>query len=93
MSFLLRACLAIGVLSYLAAHRDDPALAARLSAPSVENTASLAWDALPREAREAALSRGTDALVRQVAGSVAGASRDTLAETDRRPAWRGVDAR
>ena len=24
MSFLIRVCLAIGALSYLAAHRDDP---------------------------------------------------------------------
>ncbi|WP_027170646.1 hypothetical protein [Methylobacterium sp. 10] len=93
MSFLIRACLAIGVLSYLAAHRDDPALAARPSAPSLEQTASVAWEALPREARDRALSQGADALVRQVAGSVGGTSRDTLAETDRRPAWRGVDER
>ncbi|MCC0805796.1 hypothetical protein FPV16_06095 [Methylobacterium sp. W2] len=90
MSFLLRACLAIGLLSYLAAHRDDPDLAARLSAPSLGDTASVAWEALPRDARETALSQGADGLIRQMAGSVAGASRDTLAETDRRPAWRGV---
>ena len=93
MSFLIRACLAIGILSYLAAHRDDPGLAARPTAPSVENTASLAWDALPSDVREKALRQGADALVQKVAGSAASTSRDTLAEADRRPAWRGVDER
>lgn len=93
MSFLIRACLAIGVLSYLAAHRDDPDIAARMTSPSLEKSVSVAWGALPADTREKALSQATDGLVRQVAGSLAGSSRDTLAETDRRPAWRGVDDR
>ncbi|MFD1301403.1 hypothetical protein [Methylobacterium marchantiae] len=93
MSFIIRAGLVIGALSYLAAHRDDPASMARLSAPPVQQAVSAAWGALPADAREKALSDGAETIVRQMAGSVAGASRDTLAETDRRPAWRGADGR
>ncbi|WP_019903043.1 hypothetical protein [Methylobacterium sp. 77] len=93
MSFLIRASLVIGALSYLAAQRDDPASMARLQAPSMQQAVSAAWGTLPLETREKAASEGVDTLVRQVTGSVAVASRDTLAETDRRPAWHGVDGR
>lgn len=87
MSFIIRAALAIGVLSYLAAHRIDPALTERTSLPTVERLASAALGSLPLEARDRVLGEGAGVLAHRMAG----VSHDTLAEADRRPAWRGSE--
>ena len=92
MSFLLRAALVIGVLSYLAAARQGsaPVLETAALRPAVEmTTGSLAaLAALPPETREAAARAGTEALSRQLTG--ARPSADTLLPGDRVPAWRGA---
>lgn len=95
MSFLIRAALVIGVLSYLAAARQGAAPSvdtARLRA-TVEMTGSLAplADALPPEARAAALRTGAEGLARHLADPPPSA--DTLSASDRVPAWRGVGGR
>lgn len=95
MSFLLRAALVIGALSYFAAIREQP------RGPSVEShrgvgvpsaTLSGAWDALPVEAPTQAASESPAERARQAAQAQL-RSRDTLAEADRRPAWRGGEDR
>lgn len=112
MSFLLRAALVIGALSYLAATRDQPGrttagpAATSMTAKSDETpsaaaagstllatvgSASAAWSRLPAEARQHLAQEVVVELGRHV-GSVA-ASRDTLAEADRKAAWRGAEGR
>ena len=90
MSFLLRATLVIAALSYCAANRDAPDHG--LQPPvSVASLPSL-WEALPPEIRERAIREGTAQAGRHLATALAlPASRDTLAESDRKPAWRGVE--
>ena len=112
MSFLLRAALVIGALSYLAATRDQPnpivagpaatsmtakpneapsAVAKGSTMLATVGFASAAWSALPAETRQHLAQEAMAELGRHV-GSVA-ASRDTLAEADRKAAWRGTDGR
>lgn len=106
MTFLLRAALVIGALSYLALMRGgaDPAaevrrLAEQVPAPQAALPAVLA--AIPPETRERqgdkllrdVLARGLMAELSRRAGEAEPASRDTLDEVDRRPAWRGVEGR
>ncbi|KQT84454.1 hypothetical protein [Methylobacterium sp. Leaf466] len=85
MSFVLRAVLVIGALSYFAAQRDAPDAGPRAAAVS---PASL-WNALPPDLRERAIREAAAEATRQMPGATS--SRDTLAAADRRPAWRGVD--
>ena len=90
MSYLLRATLVIGALSYCAANRDAPDLALR---PPV-SVASLPaiWEALPPEIRERVIREGTAQAGHHLASALAlPASRDTLAEADRKPGWRGIE--
>lgn len=92
MSFILRAGLVIGALSYLAATRGGssttpPALSLR-SPETATAALGRAWEALPGSTRDAALREGAALVVRH-AGGAAPSSRDTLAEIDRRPSWRG----
>ena len=89
MSFILRAGLVIGALSYLAATRGSPSEPAQGVLPRPEAAAAVvaqAWDALPGPARDAAMREGLAILAR---GASAAPSRDTLAEVDRHPSWRG----
>jgi len=95
MSFLLRATLVIGALSYLAVLRaggDPPA--ARLppgidAALGTDVATGLAgsWTAMPADLRAQIAREGMAELTRRLAAMPA--SRDTLAEADRVPAWRG----
>ena len=109
MSFLLRAALVIGALSYLAATRDQPAatasgpaapaiVAARDAAPTMGSTllatvgsTSAALRDMPPEARQRLAQEAMAELGRHL--GPAGASRDTLADTDRKAAWRGAESR
>jgi hypothetical protein len=103
MTFLLRAALVICALSYLALMRGgaDPAAEARKLAgalPVAPAALPAALDAVPPETRDraarAVLARGLMAeLSRRAAAPDEPASRDTLEEADRQPAWRGVDPR
>lgn len=135
MTFLLRAALAIGALSYLAMMREgaDPAaeagrLAAALPDPravlstampsqttpsqampsqampspagaALPAAAVAALEAVPAETREravrAVLARGLMAELSRRAGAAAEepASRDTLEDGDRQPAWHGAAPR
>lgn len=102
MTFLLRAALVIGALSYLALMRNgaDPAAEARKLAGSLPGAGSVlpaAADAIPPGARERAvrdvLARGLIAELSRRAGADEPASRDTLDEADRQPAWRGAQTR
>ena len=86
MSFLLRAALVIGVLSWLALQRQGKALPGAAIVRGAE-TAFAAWDALPAPVREAASREAGAEVVRRVRG--APASADTLDDGDRKPAWRG----
>ncbi|KQT47881.1 hypothetical protein ASG52_11510 [Methylobacterium sp. Leaf456] len=94
MTFLLRAALVIGVLSYLAATRQGTAPtgldAAALRSTVATTTGSLASLAasLPPEARTEALRLGGEAVARRLTGQPASA--DTLSASDRAPAWRGA---
>ncbi|WP_232631938.1 hypothetical protein [Methylobacterium sp. Leaf118] len=96
MSFLLRAALVIGVLSYFAATRQgtapDTLDTARLRS-TVTMTGSLPSlaAALPPEARADALRMGAEALAHRLADPPPSA--DTLAPSDRLPAWRGSGGR
>lgn len=112
MSFLLRAALVIGALSYFAATRDQPATSA--SGPTATATAaardpaatilatgstvlatvgsaSAAWSALPGESRQRLAQDAMAELGRHV--GTASVSRDTLADADRKAAWRGAEGR
>lgn len=87
MSFVVRAGLAIAILSYFAATREQSGPLPRPDAAAAAATLAAAWDGLPPELRQRV---GRDAV--EIAGSLPG-SRDTLAEADRRPAWRGIEGR
>jgi hypothetical protein len=101
MTFLLRAVLVIGALSYFALMRNgaDPAAEARKLVGSVAGAPSAlpaALEAVPPETREravrAVLARGLMAELSRRAAEPP-ASNDTLEESDRQPAWRGVGPR
>lgn len=89
MWFLLRASLAIGLLSYLAATREAPGT---LGQRQATDALASALTALPADLRERAIRDGLSEVVRRWPGSST-PSGDTLAEADRRPAWRGVEGR
>ncbi|MBE7244134.1 MAG: hypothetical protein INR63_04220 [Actinomycetospora chiangmaiensis] len=100
MTFLLRAALVIGVLSYFALmrHGADPGAEARKLAgalPDARTALPAALDAVPPETREraarAVLARGLMAELSRRAAEPP--STDTLEEADRQPAWRGVEPR
>ncbi|AWN34630.1 hypothetical protein [Methylobacterium radiodurans] len=107
MSFLLRALLVIGVLSYLALKRGEPGTAAPALPSADAVAAALAAAApaaiqagaaaLPPETRERVAREALAGLIRRAAQPVPElpepASRDTLSATDRAPAWRGIEAR
>ncbi len=94
LSFLLRASLVIGTLSYLAAQGGGSAphppgeVAPRLSAALADPVAAIPQGTRERVAREALteLVRRAGQTVPAVAGP---ASRDTLLASDRAPPWRG----
>lgn len=89
MSFLIRAGLVIGVLSWLALQRS--AEMGRPIAPDPTLAAAAVWGALPDALRETALREGAAEIAR-VAASPLPASRDTLAEIDRKVPWRGAQS-
>lgn len=94
MSFLLRAALIIGVLSFLAMQREGagPRLEQLATLPDhAAATLPAAWKALPPEARQRVVKEGTSEIARRVVAMPR--SQDTLGETDRRPEWRGVAGR
>ncbi|WP_342110026.1 hypothetical protein [Methylobacterium sp. SI9] len=106
MTVLLRAALAIAVLSYLALMRGgaDPAAEARKLAgglPSASTVLPAALEAVPPETREratrAVLARGLLAELSRRAGEPPAATEtlttDTLEAADRQPAWRGIAPR
>lgn len=102
MTFLLRAALVIGALSYLAMLRNgaDPSAETRkLTGSAVAGakaTLPAALEAVPPETRDravrAALARGLMAELSRRAGvdDSEPASNDTLEASDRQPAWRGL---
>jgi hypothetical protein len=94
MTFLLRAALVIGVLSYLAATRQgatpqavDTAQRRATVERTTQGLAHLAT-ALPPEARAEALRIGSEALSSRITGHATSA--DTLSASDRLPPWRGT---
>ncbi|MCJ2106580.1 hypothetical protein MKK70_14560 [Methylobacterium sp. E-041] len=112
MSFLLRAALVIGALSYLAATRDQPGTRASVPpapemagprdaaspAPATGSTllatvgsATAAWSAMPAESRQRLAQEAMAELGRHVGPQAA--SRDTLADADRKAPWRGSEGR
>lgn len=101
MLFLLRVVLVVGALSYLALLRtgSDPAAEARRIAGAAPAAVPAALAAVPAETRERVvkdvLARGLMAELSRRAGEPEPppASRDTLVEADRDPAWRGVERR
>ncbi|MDP4021763.1 hypothetical protein Q8W71_03920 [Methylobacterium sp. NEAU 140] len=102
MTFLLRAALVIGALSYLALLRGgaDPAAEAKRLAEALPGPAAAipaVAKAVPPETRERVvrdvLARGLMAELSRRAGEAEPASADTLDAADRQPAWRGVEAR
>lgn len=92
MSFLLRATLVIGALSYFASIRDRPVDGGPPDVAVTASTLATAWETLPNEVRERAVQDAAAEIGRRVSQPLA-ASRDTLADADRRPAWRGIAAR
>lgn len=94
MSFLLRAGLVIGVLSFLAVQRQGATTRHDPLASLPERAATTlpsAWNALPPEARQRIAREGTAEIARRLAAMPR--SEDTLGETDRRPEWRGAPGR
>jgi hypothetical protein len=99
MTFLLRAALVIGALSYLALLRNgtDPAAETRKFTGSAVAGAKAALpaalEAAPVETRDravrAVLARGLMAELSRRAGVDEPASNDTLEAADRQPAWHG----
>ncbi|MBD8909020.1 hypothetical protein [Methylorubrum zatmanii] len=104
MSFLLRAALVIGALSYLALLRRDgeapvaPHTVAATGLAVGETVDRLTTggigalvSALPPETRETVSRAGAEVLVRHLAGPGAAPrpSADTLSAGDRQPSWRG----
>ncbi|WP_375456177.1 hypothetical protein [uncultured Methylobacterium sp.] len=115
MSFLLRAALVIGTLSYLAAMRDRPGVPGASSVATATETAlaasiqgqpaapgkdaalpaaigglQAAWNAMPAQARQRIAHEAVAELGRRTGPAT---SHDTLAEADRRAAWRGTEPR
>lgn len=94
MTFLLRAALVIGVLSYLAAARQGSGSGGvdtvGLRSTVEMTTGSLAGLAasLPPEARTEALRLGGEAVARRLTGQPSSA--DTLSASDRQVPWRGA---
>ncbi|KQO71100.1 MULTISPECIES: hypothetical protein [unclassified Methylobacterium] len=86
MSFLIRAGLVIGVLSWLALQRQGERAPAP---PAVADAAAAAWDALPAPLRDAALREGAAEIGRR-AFTASPVSRDTLSDSDRKVPWRGA---
>lgn len=103
MLFLLRVILVVGALSYVALMRSgaDPAAEAGKVAAAVTPKAVVpaALAAVPAEARDRVVrdvfARGLMAELSRRAGEPEPppASRDTLLDGDRDPAWRGVERR
>lgn len=100
MLFVLRIVLVVGALSYLALLRGgaDPVEEARKLAtlPSAKAAAPAVTALVPPETRERVvrdvLAKGLIAeLSRRAGAEEPAASRDTLNEADRSPAWRGVE--
>lgn len=101
MLFVLRVVLVVGALSYLALLRqgaDPEAEARKLTAlPSAKVVAPAVNALVPAETRERVakdvLAKGLIAELsrRASAPEESPVSRDTLNETDRSPAWRGVE--
>ena len=101
MLFVLRIVLVVGALSYLALLRQgaDPEAEARKLAtlPSAKVVAPAVNALVPAETRERVakdvLAKGLIAELsrRASAPDAEPVSRDTLNETDRSPAWRGVE--
>ncbi|KQP31181.1 hypothetical protein ASF49_11455 [Methylobacterium sp. Leaf104] len=91
MSFLIRAGLVIGALSWLALQRQGESLPA---GPAAAGAAAAAWDALPAEMRDAALREGAAEIGRRAGQTLAASaiSRDTLSESDRKVPWRGAQS-
>lgn len=94
MTFLLRAALVIGVLSYLAAARQGAA-PGRLDTAGLRSTVEMTTGSLatlaaslPPEARTDVLRAGGDALARRL--TAAPPSADTLSANDRQMPWRGA---
>ena len=102
LSFLLRAGLVVGALSYLALGRDRPdrqGLAEVVSGAVTDAAgAALAHTAaaLPPEAQSRVAREALAGLVRRAGQTVPEVqdppSRDTLLAADRAPAWRGAGA-
>ncbi|MCJ2032692.1 hypothetical protein [Methylobacterium sp. J-068] len=98
MSFLIRAALVIGALSWLALQRQDalgPEPAASRNHSALAEAALAAWETVPDPARETMLREGGAEIVRRMVAAVqAGTpSRDTLLESDRKLPWRGTQMR
>lgn len=98
MSFLFRAALVIGALSWMALQRQGaatPNLVPSLDRPALAQATLAAWETLPDAAREALLREGGAEIARRAGGLVATApvSRDTLMESDRKLPWRGAQIR
>jgi hypothetical protein len=103
MLFLLRVVLVVGALSYLAMMRNgaDPVaeVGKLVALPSAKAVVPAVAAAVPPETREKVvrdvLARGLMAELSRRAGVAedAPASRDTLSEADRNPAWRGIEHR
>lgn len=94
MSFILRAALVIGTLSYFALQRDGSVPSLReLSTTADRHRAEIAVlaNAVPTEMRAAAAQAVTVEVLRKLSADMP--SRDTLLAVDRRPDWRGSDAR
>ncbi|MCJ2014568.1 hypothetical protein [Methylobacterium sp. J-076] len=101
MYFILRVVLVVGALSYLALTRGggDPAAEMRrlVTLPSPGAVVPAVAAAVPAETRERVmrdvLARGLMAELSRRAGApeIMAASRDTLNDADRTPAWRGVE--
>lgn len=94
MSFILRAALVIGALSYFALQRDgrvpqagDLKVIAERQAAQITTLAGT----LPTEMRVAATQAVTAEVLKRLSTDTA--SRDTLLAVDRRPDWRGSDLR
>lgn len=94
MSFLFRAVLVIGVLSYFAMQRQDTVVKTDQAGTLAERAAATlpaAWNGLPTDARQRVAREGASEITRRL--SVMARSEDTLGATDRRPDWRGVAGR
>lgn len=92
MSFLFRALVTIGLLSYFAAERRDvEALTGAVSQGKGASDIAAMIAAMPAETREAVLQAGASEAAKRLAS--ARLSEDTLSETDRRLPWRGSQSR